>query len=636
MPVSYKVLQEGKMADALNVASDENVLITRNGYTRYNSTQLHSTKEINSVSYFKDNSGTIRVLAKVQEDVYSVSTSGSHVLIEGGFLLDVDILDEDELLDGSLLTASNKHRAVTIRGRHIVAMGSNGLFSWDGTTWSKLGQSIPAALTATVSSGGSLLADTAYNLAYTFYDSTNGFETNIGAAVKKTTTSSNKTLSSISAVASDADNNNIDKVRIYLQDSTNNGSYLFIEEIALGATPTDISAVPTSSNTPPTKNAEPQTTGGMQYLAVFGNKIAASGNSTFPSDVFLSTADIPDGWDDTSSGLTIQSAGQGPVTGLGVGFYSGQQSLKVPFLCIFKRTSIEVYDATNGVSTISKDVGCVAHDTIQEINGAIYFMSTIGWHVIVNGRMQTDENLDAYQLADGDLKSIFTQTGFKHQLSKTNIKNAFSVYYPTLDQYMTFASTAGRTDFVRSFNYELDIGGFRPYEFPINIIDAALAEDSAGEDIILFATAGGYIMKHSIKENRADTLEDNTTQAIDAFFHLPWIYGEDFDATFNFGCVIFKALESGSTITARYFLDYQLSEPTLQTFDFDSDDSGFVLDLSKLDEGVLGDGRTVVKYEGEVLKTGQSLLVGFYQNVLNASMNMIRGQIDISKNGNPN
>jgi len=631
MAVSYKPLIQDRMADALNVVTNQKILETRPGTSRYNATAINAN-EINSITYFKNNAGTIHVLAKVQQDMFLVPTTGSATHLAGSFELDVDALDETILDEsGAGLTAAAKHRGVTFRGRHIVAVKTNGLFTYDGTTWSQLGQAIPGAPTVAASGSGNTLSASDYKVAYTFYDSTNGFETNQGTASTTVTVSSGEQID-VSAISTSADNGNIDKVRIYIKDVTAGSDFLFWAEIDLTDGSDTIDSDTTSTSVPPTKNAPPKS-GGAQFLTMFGNKLAYSGNTTFPSDVFLGTADIPDAVDDSSTGVILFASGQGPVTGLGTGFYSGDQSAKVPFLCIFKRTSIEVYDTTNGISTISSDVGAPSGDTIREINGAVFFQSTIGWHVIVNGRLQTDKNSDAYNLGEGDIDDIFTRTGFTHSISKGQLINAFSVYYPTLNQYMTFNPLAGSTQSFRSNNYELNISGFRPYKFPLEILDATLAENSDGEDIVLFATEDGFIMQHSIAESRSDALADNTTRAIETFFQLYWLNGEDMDATYNYGRVIFSALEQDTAVEARYFLDYKTAEPVSQDFDFSGTLAGFQLDVSKLDEGVLFDGRTIITFQGNVDKTAKALLLGFYQNTSGTNINMLEGMISFSKNG---
>ena len=157
-----------------------------------------------------------------------------------------------------------------------------------------------------------------------------------------------------------------------------------------------------------------------------------------------------------------------------------------------------------------------------------------------------------------------------------------------------------------------------------------------GVDIVLFAVQDGFILKHSVKEAYRDVLADNTTQAIECFTHLYWLGGEDMDASYNFGEVLMRALQSSTNIEARYFLDYKYQNPIIENFDFSGDETGFILDVSKLDEGILTDGRTVVRYIGGVYRTSQSLLLTFYQNTINANMNIIEAQLDVSKNGNPN
>jgi hypothetical protein len=201
---------------------------------------------------------------------------------------------------------------------------------------------------------------------------------------------------------------------------------------------------------------------------------------------------------------------------------------------------------------------------------------------------------------------------------------------------MTFISEGANTNISKCYNYEFGINGFRPYDFPTIMYSATLAEDSTGEDVVLIGGKNGFIFQHSVKEARSDTLDDNTTQAIDAFALMFWIAGDDLDATLNYGQFTLRALEGDTPITVKCFLDYEKDAPIDKSYDFSKDATGFILDVSKLDIGTLSNGRTIVRSRGGIYKTAQSLLIGFYQNTIDTNMNLIEGQLDTSKNGNPN
>lgn len=614
-PVSYKIGQTEKMNDSINVYSNQDVLETRNGIARYNSTAFAAAPL--SVSFFKDNLNNKYLLAKDGTILYKANASGAHTSLKTG------------------LGAATKHRAVTFNNRHIIASESDGLFQYDGTTFTQLGQAAPTGISAAVSSGGSLADATVFQVGVTFYDSSNGFESN-GFESSQVTTASPNLQIDVTSIPTTADNANIDKVRIYLKDVTNAGNYLFIAEISLGTASYTITNESTSSLIMPTKNAPP-IAGGAKYLAVYGQKIAYAGNSTFPSDVFFSREFLPDAFDQTATEETINMAGNGPITGLATGYYGDSNQL--PYLVMFKRNNIELFTEISGSQqqvVISNEVGCVSHDTIKVINGDIWFMSAQGWHIISNGKLIRTKD-KSNSIDNGDINDIFTKKGYTYELNKSRMDEFFSVYYPTLQHYMTFVSEGSNTSIFKSYNFEQDIGGFRPFDFQVSLNCATLGEDDNSNSIVYLGGQNGYIYTYSIENTvGTDVDRDGNDVAIPAFALMHWVKGDDLESSYNFGPFILRALAQDTSLTVKYFLDYRTDDPTDLDFSFVNPNSGFILDVSKLDEGVLGDGVARVRYVGEILRTGQSLLIGFYKTAEGESMSLIEGQLDVSKNGNPN
>jgi len=619
MPVSYKADAQDRMLDAKNVYSNGDILETRPGLVRFNATAFSEAP--NSISYFRDNSSNSYLLAKDQTVLYKANATGAHTSLKTG------------------LTAANKHRGVAFGNanniRHIIAIGSDGLFQYNGSTFTQLGEDAPGGVTVGVSGSGNTLSASTYQVAITFYDSTNGFETNIGTTSSTVTITGTGEQIDVSAIPTSASNSNIDKKRIYLKDVGSGGDWVFWAEIALATTTDTIDDDPSSTLAPPTKNAK-HIAGGAKYLAVYGNKLATAGNTASASEIFLSEEYIPDAFDGTLTRTVVVIGGEGPITGIAVGFFN--DSNLDPYLVGFKRNRIELYSEVGGVaskSIISADVGCVSHDSIQVVNGNIYFLSSKGWRVIVNGRLVEKGN-KPITLAMGDIDDIFTRNGYVYELNKSNYDNFFSVYYPTLDHYMTFISEGSNTSISKAYNYEFEIGGFRPYQFSLSFTDGALGLDTDGEEVVYLAGQGGYIYEYSIKNDLTDIDIDNANENIDAFCLLWWTNGNDLDASYNFGPLIIRALSSQTEITVKTFLDYDLQTVYENDFEFSNPTTGFILDVSKLDENILSDGRTIVRYIGEIFKSGQSLLLGFYKNAENESISLIEGQIDVQKNGNPN
>jgi hypothetical protein len=629
VPVSYRVHEKsGKFLDARNVNSIQGRLDTRFGTSRYNAESLGGIPR--SLSVFTKSDGSTYLLALVGTELISVSMTGSHTVIKTG------------------LGPTSIHRGDTENDRHIIAIsGDDYLYSWNGTVFTRLGQKAPSKPTYAMSSGGSLVVSNKYKVAITFYASSIGFESSFYGFddnnVIYSSESGDLTISSpnrridLTDIPVTAENALVDKVLIYLKDVTNNGEYYYVGEVTLGETTFSILEEPLSSQTPPEKNGV-HPTGGAQFIEFFNGKLVTYGNRRFPNEARFSEENVPDAFNPFDDQLTLVIKGKGGPTGLALGLFS--DSHLDPFLVFFKRKSTHVYSEIGGspkFATISDDIGCISHETIQVKNGVIYFLSEEGWRAIANGRFVTNDQDEAITLGNGDIDDIFKSNGYAYGVNRSNLNKAFSVYYPTLDQYITWVAEGTNFAFSKAYVYEFDVGGFKPYEFAVPATCAVLGEDADGRDIVLFGTSDGYILKHSILENRSDRDSSNNEVAIPAYAVLPWLPDEgDFDATYNYRELILKAITSEYPLTVKNYIDYNLSTEEATEYDFSSPLSGFVLDQDALDEGTLGDERGIVTSRADINRVGESLAIGFYQEVVNANMGLVSLQIDSSKNGNRN
>jgi hypothetical protein len=630
VPVSYRIYERrGKFLDARNVNTIQGRLDTRFGSSRFNSVGLSGA--VRSLSFFSKSDGSQYLIAKVDngdtDDLVVVSESGAHSYF------------------GLPLSKTTVHRGITVNDRHIIAIESDGLFSFNGTIgeFSRLGQAAPTGITVAKSAGSGLTADNIYRVGVTFYASSIGFESNAFTAdVTPTGTDLRITVSDIPTFALNA---LVDKVYIYLQDVTGDGELLFIDEIDLGTTSYVISAESTSSQTPPTKNDVPGRNatdlkggGGGKYLALFNSKLVFSGHSGEPNGVYFSEPDIPDAFDSTDTATVLFATGKGGVTGLAVGLFN--DSALDPFLVIFKRKATLIYSEIGGepkLVPISNEIGCVSNDTIQVKNGVVYFLSEEGWRGISNGRYITNEQGEPITLGNGDIDDIFKSSGYVYEINRNGLPRTFSVYYPTLDQYLTWVSEGTNNAYNKCYNFQFDIGGFIPYEFAVDATCATLGENSSGRDIVLFGTNDGYILKHSTLEPYSDRDSSNTETAINAFAVMPWSPQDgDFDSTYNFRELILKSITSENALTVKHYIDYNLSTAQEFTYDFSDPEDGFELDVDALDEGVLTDGRTIVVKRNDINRVGESIAIGFYQQIIGANLGLIGMQLDASKNGNRN
>lgn len=618
--VSYRVGESReRFKDALNVFSNQGRLETRFGRSRYNDTLLGGP--ILSMSFFKTASGVRYIIAKVGTVLYSIAATGAHTSIKTG------------------LSAGTKHRGITwargLSSRHIIAIEGDGLFQWDGTTFTQLGQDPPVDHTVAGTTGTIPAGD--YRVHLTYYSSTTGFETN-------SSFSSTVTLAAPGGIFVDdipitASNATINKIRVYLEDLDSVDDPLFVEELALGTTSTTISELPASSETRPLSNAKPMA-GGAKYVTEFNHKLVYAGNATFKNDVLFSETDLPDAFNDGTGPdrLVVYASGNGEVTGIATGLYNN--SVLDPYLVIFKKRSTEIYSGIAGEGrtvVISSEIGCVSHDTIKVKNGNVYFLSDHGWRVIENGRLVTDQAGNPATLGLGDIDDIFRQPGFTYEINKAQAQNAFSVYYSTLDQYLTWVPEGASTDITKTYAYEFKNGGFKPYQFNTPSTAACIGENSNGAEVVFMGDQNGAIYTHSVNEEKgSDADSTGTAQAIYAFALLPWLDGDDMDASYNFRELLLRRVAGSGTMIARAYVNYSVDE-IADTYTFESEETGFRLDMDSLDENALQEaGRSIETSRADINQSGENILIGFYQEELGSSLGLVSMQIESNRNGNRN
>lgn len=638
MPISYQLLAENRLYEARNVFDNKGVTETRPGIRRYNSTGLVSrgfTLDLSELDYeYLQDDDQQPVLRKlISGSFFKNSNSDRFKIVKvGPAILSVKATGNSDILKTGL-SDGTKHRGLTLNNRHILAIEDDGLFQFDGTTFTQLGQRPPTTGSVAAAAGGSL-ADKTWQVGLTFYSSSTGFESNVYESAQQATATTNNTIA-VTNIPSTADNATIDKVRVYLKNVTDATEYLFYSEINLGTTIASITDEPTSTLVPPTKNAAPLT-GGGKYLAAFGARLAYAGNNSFPNDVFFSEEYTPDAFDDTTTARTITIDGQGPLTGIAVGLYDN--SYLNPFLVAFKKTSITIYSELGGASSqvmIDGQVGCISHDTIRVRNGVVYFMSENGWYRIRNGSLERENGVPV-SLSNGDIDDIFSREGWTYQLNAAQYENFFSAYYSTLGHYLTFVAENGNNSFYKAYNYEERIGGFRAYQFKTPLSCAFEGEDDNGNQCVFLGDLDGFLYTFSVKNSRYDEDLDATQQSIPAFLYLPFNMPGDESVTYNWRSLVLKAIAGNEDLAVRAFTTYGMLEPQSLEYDFSNDDTGFILDLSQLDVDVLGDERTPKSFAADINRTGEVLILGFFQDAIDSNMGLISSQIFYNRNGNRN
>lgn len=611
--ISYKIADD-KLYDSQNVYNNKDTTETRFGIKRFNTTTLGGS--VLSESFFKSDSGNRYLIAKVGTVLYRVNSSGAATSIKTG------------------LTSTTKHRGITLANRHIISIETDGLFSYNGTVFTQLGQEAPLFGTATIVSGGSLTANNDYQVALTYYASSIGFETNYSeSGIVPTTSDLTIRLTDIPITAANA---LIDKVRIYLKDVEGGGTYIFVTELNLGIATYDITAEPLSTEAPPTKNGAVQA-GGGKYLTTFGKAIAYTGNNTFKSDVFISEDYLPDAFDNTNTSKTLSIEGQGPTTGIACGTFT-DASLD-PYLVVFKKTSTTIYSNIGGnsrQSLIDPYIGCISNETIRVVNGIIFFMSENGWYRIYNGVLIKDSDNDPISLSDGDIDDIFSRAGWAKELNRAQFSNFFSCVYSTHRQYWTFVAEGSDTAFKKAYVFERDIQGFRTFLFKTAFTCAIEGEDDNGNQVVFLGSTSGTIFTYSIGNELHDEDAAGSSETIPAFAILPFLVEEDTNSTYNYRFLTVQALTSPNVVTGKCFINWDQSMSEDNPLDFSTGEEGFILDVSQLDVGAFGSERSVTKSTIDLSQTADTIMIGFYQDILDSNIGLISAQLQYNKNGGPN
>ncbi len=617
LPVSYHILDEKHLSDARNIFENKGVTDTRFGLARYNSISLGGP--ILSVSYFRKSDGTSYKLAKVGTNLYSVSSSGASTVIKSG------------------LSASTKHKAVTLTDRHIVTIESDGLFSFDGTIFTQLGQLPPSGASISEgASGGSLVDGNSYNVGLTFSSSATGFETNIGLIGNKTIEAPALQIN-VTSIPTIAANGTIDKVNIYLQNTTTGSAYRLVTQLDLGVTSYTITGPTLSTISPPIKNAPP-ISGGGTYIKLFGKRVVYSGNSTFKSDVFFSEEYLPDAFDSNLLTQTVlQTPGQGPVTGLGIGLYSDTHL--DPFLLMFKKNSTHVYSELNNSpsqTTVDERIGCISGDTVRTRNGGVAFMSDNGWRYVVNGRIETDAQGTAITLGNGAIDSVFSRVGWQNELNLPQAASFFSTYYTIHDHYLTFICEGSSTSITKAYVYEEKIGGFRVFEFKYALVSGCEGEDDNSYQTIYLGDSTGTLFTYSYRNSKHDEDNAGNSLTIPAYALLPYVIPGEDSCTYNFRTLAVRALVNSNPITIKTYPSFSTQIYNSFLYDFSNTTSGFTLDVSRLDVDSFGDEQLVVTAMADLNQAGETILIGFFQDVLDSSIGLLSAQLTSNKNSNRN
>lgn len=579
-----------------------------------------------SLSYLKRSNGSRSFLIKDAASFLRISEDGQDTFGVGL----------------SSLSQLGRHRSITLNDRSIIA-DTNGLFQFDGVTMNTLGSTPPIVPTISVQTGGGSIDAGNYRVKTTFYSSVTGYESNPSPQSNEVTIVAGQFVRVFNTSNSNP-NTTIDKIRIYIKRSTQ-VDYLFALEVPLAQANSDVLSNSLSSQVPP-DNSDLPPTGGVKYLAEFNGKLVISGIEQYPNEFWMSNQDDPESFD--NGGVRFALSGDGPITGMQTGFFS--DSVMDPYLVIFKKNKTFVYSEIGEqprLVELDARIGCASHDTIVVRNGDVYFMSEFGFYGISNGKIIKKDG-DPYPLGGGLIDDIFTEREFDKKLNRSKFSDFFSVYYQTQDLYVTWVTEGSGQYFNKAYAFHFALDGFTEWYFPINFVFSIVGEDSSGNETIFTPSvipASGFQSNCIHQINKNNIFKDRyfpqdsvlaTEQAIEVNGVINWKDGGDYDSSFNFRELLIRAPRNQQDITVNSWVNYTLKNQTSKTYTLPDPDGTFTLDVSQLDVGILGEGRDVVTSRNDLNLCGESILIGFYQNTIDANIVVCSMQLNFSKNGNRN
>lgn len=658
-PVSWNVNpNQQTFLDSLNVISKNGVLRSRPGLKKINGYNFGA--EANSISYFeKAQNGKRFILAVVGTELKKIEY-GSEVV--------------STLLTG--IPEGSKHRAVDYGDRHIIGIENKGLFVFDGELFFRAGNAPPVPK-AKYATGAGNLSNALYHLAYTFYSTKTGYETATSDPIEfDYTLLANKSIYIIQegarVIGDLPDNDQFDKFRIYLKDVTNNSAYLLVEQFDLTATAVDsldpnnplvtlengvpgtfkiITDMPAGTEEAPADGGLPPQKD-ISCIQIYENSLAVV-TDEFPNEVLISELQDPQHFRADLFGVTVYAHGPGKITAIAVGKYTAQSNFAATeYLVIFKKSCIWLF-ATDGTTSemveLSNTIGCVAKNTISaKKNGDIYFMSDSGWRVIREGRLIQEKTKvgTKYTTIDlGKTSEMFIEKGHQYELSKQNFHKFFSAYIESLDQYITWVVENGQQQTKgKAYCYEFEIGGFKPFNFPVNCKFAI--EGSWGDDRgILIVDEVGQIYFYGEKNDLWDSTYNLEKVAIKQMAILFWVPKDgDHARSYNFRELIIRARQGAAAIHCKVFVNFQSwvdQDQQSPNYSFDLnylEDAYFVLDQDVLDgeKGLAEGGYSYKSSKKDINRNGESIAIKFYQEEIGASLGLISSQLEISGNGNRN
>ena len=225
---------------------------------------------------------------------------------------------------------------------------------------------------------------------------------------------------------------------------------------------------------------------GCKFIEKFSERIVVAGSDDEPSTIYYSTRLQPWNWQGASSGsIDVGDV----VTGIKVFRNS---------LIIFCKNSI--YELTNLdsdpiIKSVTKNIGCVSGNSIQEIGGDLIFLAPDGLRTIAGTARIDDVELSSISRKILPIINDLLNNIANYTLSSIVIRerSQYRLFY-----YQSGQANSGQKGIIGTFKFNSD--GIPAFEWsetkglPVKFCTSNL--NSAGTELIFHADESGYIFEH--------------------------------------------------------------------------------------------------------------------------------------------
>lgn len=327
------------------------------------------------------------------------------------------------------------------------------------------------------------------------------------------------------------------------------------------------------------------------------NHLFLAGNDSFPSRVNFSNLDDITGYEPLDF-FDVQTSDGSRVRGF-ISAYGSLYILKdysIWRLSGYERDTFRLEKMVSGIGTLSQQ-------SIKIVNNLIYFTTAKNDIAVYDG---------AYNVVFISQKIRNTIGGLNFSRATNTLGLAFSTYKYNDYDYYTAVSNAGSSENNRVLLFDTAFKAWTKFK-GINANAWVVAEDSAGQDIMLFGDYDGYV--HSYPST---TYYDGnvSTSAINALYQTKWFRYSDISLGDKYWRVLKTYTLTENTDTFLYVeakSDFELSGKILT---LNLSQSGDLWDIMLWDVGFWA-GQSLLAHRSEIEKGKDMFQARFYNNAVN-------------------